>query len=255
MNKTSKYKKPLLFALSLLPVGIIGGICTAYYQLGTLSADMVSDVIAQVGSLGAFIAITTLQSTLYAILFGFIGYILTRKVGLLKPFTLNKKGMVSSLLVGALIGTLLCADHFVSGSMYPEIQNVNVVSFSATGVLASVFYGGVIEEVMMRLFLMSLIVFICWKLFFRKYTSDNIPNKIYIIANIITAFAFSAGHLPATISIFGTLTPFLLIRCFLLNGMAGYLFGELFRKHGISYAMIAHATAHIAKFILFAIFL
>ena len=85
--------------------------------------------------------------------------------------------------------------------------------------------------------------------------ANNIPQKVYIIANIVAAFAFAAGHLPATIGMFGELTPYLLIRCFALNGIAGYLFGELFRKHSIGYAMIAHATAHIVKFIIFAIFI
>ncbi len=254
-TKSNIFKKALLFTLSLLPVGIIGGICTAYYQLETLSADMIDQAVTQIGSVTALVAITTVQTTIYALLFGFIGYILTDKIGLLKPFTFNKKGITRSLLFGTITGILLGIDHFVSGAIYPEIQNINISSFSLTGVLASVLYGGVIEEVLMRLFLMSLIAFIIWKLFFKKYSNDNIPHKVFIISNIITALVFSAGHLPATIGMFGTLTPFLLIRCFMLNGVAGYLFGELFRKYGITYAMLAHATAHIAKFIIFAIFL
>lgn len=60
--------------------------------------------------------------------------------------------------------------------------------------------------------------------------------------------------MPATVGIFGGLTPLIVVRCFLLNGIGGYLFGEAFRKHGIGYAMIAHAMAHIVKFVLFAIF-
>ena len=48
---------------------------------------------------------------------------------------------------------------------------------------------------------------------------------------------------------------FIIARCFVLNGVAGYIFGELFRKYGIGYAMTAHAMAHIVKFIIFAIFI
>ena len=40
-NSSNNIKKALLFALSLLPVAIVGGICTAIYQLDTLSKDMV----------------------------------------------------------------------------------------------------------------------------------------------------------------------------------------------------------------------
>lgn len=255
MNETQNFKKALLFTLSLLPVAIIGGICTAIYQLDTLSEEMVQQAVSQLGSVEILIAITTLQTIMYALVCGFIGYIITVKTGLYKPFALCKKGMLSSLAVGIFTGVLLGIDHFVSGAVYPEIQNVNTSSFSLSGVIASILYGGIIEEVMIRLFFMSLIALIIWKLFFRKYSANNIPQKVYIIANIVAAFAFAAGHLPATIGMFGELTPYLLIRCFALNGIAGYLFGELFRKHSIGYAMIAHATAHIVKFIIFAIFI
>lgn len=253
--KTNNIKKVLLFTLSLLPVAIIGGICTAIYQLDTLSKDMVDQAISQIGSVEILIAITALQTVMYALVCGFIGYIITNKVGLYKPFKLKKKNVFSSLAFGAFMGVLLGIDHFLSGALYPEIQTVNTSSFSLAGITASVLYGGIIEEVMLRLFFMSLVVLIIWKLFFRKYESNNIPQKAYIISNIIAALVFSAGHLPATIVMFGELTPFLIIRCFALNGIAGYLFGELFRKYGIGHAMIAHAFAHITKFIIFAIFI
>lgn len=254
-NKKVNIKKALLFTISLLPVAIIGGISTTIYQLDTLSEDMVQLGVSQAGSVEMLIAITTLQTVMYALVCGFVGYIITSKIGLIKPFTLKKESILYSLGFGAFTGVLLGIDHFVSGGIYPEIQNVNISSFSLAGVTASIFYGGVIEEVLIRLFFMSLIALIVWKLFFRKYDSNNIPQKVYIIANIVAAIVFSAGHLPATIGMFGELTPYLLIRCFALNGIAGYLFGELFRKHGIGYAMIAHASAHIVKFIIFAIFI
>ena len=44
---------------------------------------------------------------------------------------------------------------------------------------------------------------------------------------------------------FGTLAPLVLLRCFLLNGGLGLVFGWLYRKYGIQYAMIGHAGAHI----------
>lgn len=60
-----------------------------------------------------------------------------------------------------------------------------------------------------------------------------------IAANIIAAFFFAAGHLPATITIFGKLTPLLLFRCFLLNGGFGLVFGWFYRRYGLIYAMTA----------------
>ena len=64
---------------------------------------------------------------------------------------------------------------------------------------------------------------------------------------MIAAVLFAAGHLPATVAIFGELTPLLLLRCFLLNGGFGPIFGRLYRKYGIVYAMISHVLFHIVS--------
>jgi membrane protease YdiL (CAAX protease family) len=60
---------------------------------------------------------------------------------------------------------------------------------------------------------------------------------VFAAANIISALLFAAGHLPATIGIFGEVTPLILVRCFLLNGGFGLLFGAFFQRWGIHYAM------------------
>lgn len=252
-NTKNTLKKAFLFTLALLPVAIVAGICTTIYQINSLSQEILNDAISQLGSVEILIAVTTVQTVMYASVCGFFGYILTSQIGLIKPFILKKKSVLASLLIGGITGVILVADHFIIGIYYPEIQTYNASSVSLNGVFASVLYGGIIEEVMLRFFFMSLISFIIWKLFFRKYDNNSIPQKVFIIANVIAALIFAAGHIPATVGIFGSLNAFLVLRCFVLNGLAGYLFGELFRKHGIGYAMIAHATAHITKFVIFAI--
>ena len=98
---------------------------------------------------------------------------------------------------------------------------------------------------MMRLFFMSLLAFLGWKLFFRR--SETVPTSILIAANFISALLFAAGHLPATAAMFGALTPLPLLRCFLLNGAAGLVFGWFYRKFGIQYAMLSHALFHIVS--------
>ncbi|MEE0059650.1 MAG: CPBP family glutamic-type intramembrane protease [Acutalibacteraceae bacterium] len=251
----AKVKKPLLFAVSLLPVAIVGGIFTGRYLIDTLAPEALQEVIAQVGDVNILSIVTIVQTITYALVCGFLGYIITEKIGLIKPFEFKSKGIVVGLVFGAIPGILIAIDHFTTGAVYPAIQTANISGFTFDGVMASILYGGIIEEVMLRLFFMAILALIIWKLFFRKYTADNMPQKVYIIANVVASLAFAAGHLPATIGIFGTLTPVIVIRCFVLNGLGGYLFGEAFRKYGIGYAMIAHATAHIVKFIIFAIFI
>ena len=97
----------------------------------------------------------------------------------------------------------------------------------------------------MRLFVMSLLAFLGWKLFFRQ--REAVPVGVLIGANFISALAFAAGHLPSTAASFGTLTPLLLVRCFLMNGAAGLLFGRFYRKYGIQYAMLGHALFHVVS--------
>jgi len=109
--------------------------------------------------------------------------------------------------------------------------------------LFGVLYGGVIEELMLRLFFMSLIVFILWKIFARSKDRENIPNIIYVVAIFIATLGFAAGHLPITAQMFGLSTP-IIIRCFLLNGVAGLGYGYLYWKKGLPYAICAHMLTH-----------
>lgn len=102
--------------------------------------------------------------------------------------------------------------------------------------------------------MMSLVTLILWKLFFKRYEKENLPVQVFWAANIICAIVFAAGHLPATVSSFGELSFLIVIRCFLLNGAFGLVFGELYRKHGIQYAFIGHMGTHIVSKLIWLIF-
>jgi membrane protease YdiL (CAAX protease family) len=96
---------------------------------------------------------------------------------------------------------------------------------------------------------MSLIVFIISKILRKK----EIPDIVFVVANIISALLFVAGHLPSTATM-TTLTPILIIRCFLFNGGIGLAFGYLYRKYNIRYAMISHGLCHLIADTLMIIF-
>ena len=64
-------------------------------------------------------------------------------------------------------------------------------------------------------------------------------------ANVAAALLFAASHLPATVLLFGELIAPILARCFLFNGGFGLLFGWMYRKYGIQYAMLSHALLHV----------
>jgi membrane protease YdiL (CAAX protease family) len=98
------------------------------------------------------------------------------------------------------------------------------------GLLAAV-YGGITEELLTRLFLVS---FFAWLLspFLRG-------AALYLIAIVIAAVLFGAGHLPATSALM-PLTPIVVARALLLNGVAGFAFGILYWRYGLESAMLAH---------------
>lgn len=99
---------------------------------------------------------------------------------------------------------------------------------------------------------MSLLALFISKLICKN--EKDLPVKVFIAANIISALLFAAGHLPATMAM-TRLTPLLLFRCFLFNGGLGLCFGWLYRKYGIGYAMIAHGAAHLISDLLMIILL
>ena len=103
----------------------------------------------------------------------------------------------------------------------------------------------------MRLFFISLCVLILSGIFCKG--EKEIPVPVYVIANILAAILFAAGHIPSTMTM-TALTPVILVRCFLFNGGLGLGFGYLYRKHGIGYAMIAHGLAHLISDILMILF-
>lgn len=251
----AKWKKPFQFAVCLIPIAVIAGIFCGLYQLDVLSDEMVAEAAAVYGGTAGVTAAVAVQAVVYALFCGFFGCILADKTGLWKPVRFEKKKIAVTLSVSVVGGIILSLDYWTFGSVIDGIQEGDIAGMTVSGVIASVLYGGVIEELMMRLFFMSLIALVLWKLFFRKYGKEDIPAKVFVIANIAAALLFAAGHIPATLGTFGTLTPLLLFRCFLLNGGFGLLFGRLYRKYGIHYAMTSHAMFHIVSKLIWFIFI
>lgn len=244
-------KNNLKFLVFLTIFGLVGGYFTALYSIETLSNEMIEEAISQVGSVDTLIIVTTLQSLGYALILGIIGKVLAKKIGLWRNVEFNKKGNIELILVTLVGGTaFILFDVFIFGSFSEVIKNSYALKPTFEYIIASVTYGAVIEEVMLRLFFMTLIALIIQKL----AKKESMNNSIQIIANIIAAMLFAAGHLPATVSTIGT-TPMILIRCFVMNGGFGLLFGRLYRKYGIHYAMLAHGGLHIVSKLIWILFI
>ena len=250
----NKFKKPLLFVLALVPIAIVGGYFTGVYSWAELTDDVKSQILAQTGNnLSLYYLLTTIQALIYTLIFGFFGYILSEKTGLMKPVRFEKKPMMVTIGMTLFTGLVLCTDLFYFRNHIPQVAAIYQGKPSFSYWMASVLYGGVIEEILLRLFMMSILAFLAWKIFFRREVTP--PVGVIIAANILATLLFAAGHLPSTMQMFGEITPMILLRCFLLNGAGGLVFGYLYRKYGIQYSMMAHAGAHIVWKIIWIILL
>lgn len=246
-------KKPFLFSLAILPIAIVAIIFTCLYQFEMYPPEILEEAVAQIGSIEIVLVISVVQNVGLVMVCCFFGYILAEKVGLWKPIRFGKKETLVALSVSMVAGILFSLDYWIFGNLIDGIKESAAAGMTIYGVIASILYGGIVEEILMRLFFMSLIAFLIFKIFYRG--REEIPTRVFVIANIVAAILFAAGHLPATLITFGELTPMLLFRCFLFNGGFGILFGWLYRKYGLSYAMLSHMTVHIVSKIIWFIFI
>ena len=252
------WKTLLFFAV----VGLVGGFFTGIYVLDGYPAEiqqMLQDELnaSGLGQLSMSLVmglLTAVQSAGYGLILGAAGICLAGKIGLWRgDRSITRKPLLVALSV-ALVGGLvmILSDTLFFGRYSEAIRNSYTVKPTLVYLLASVTYAAVIEEVMLRLFMMSLIAFVLHKLFGRK--QERPAAGILCAANVMAAVLFAAGHLPATIMMIGT-TPMIIFRCFALNGGLGLLFGWLYRKYGLRYAMMAHGGCHVVSKLIWILFI
>ena len=108
--------------------------------------------------------------------------------------------------------------------------------------LLASFYGGIDEEILLRLFLLTLLAWLLGKLWHDP--AGRPTTGAFWVANVATAVAFGLGHLPVIAAVM-PLTTLVVVRAVVLNGIAGVSFGLLYWKWGLEFAMLAHFTADI----------
>jgi len=253
-------KKDLKLALFFGICGLVGGIAVVPYQIDALKSTT-PGILETMPPLAIVMLAGGIQSALLSFVLSFIGIKLARQGGLSFEFfeTLlerkkpiwSKKALITSVLFGAIIAVVIVfSDIVVFQFFIPELAGF-ASGPSLFALIAGVLYGGIVEEVLMRLFLMSFVVWIVMKLSKSKLENSP-PPWIYYSAILITAFLFALGHLPFTNTLFGRLDAPILLRGIILNSIGGIGFGYLFWKFDLVYAILAHMLAHVfMQFMLF----
>ena len=107
-------------------------------------------------------------------------------------------------------------------------------------------YGGINEELVMRLCLLALVLWILQKIFRRPARSSS---AIFWSANTIVAILYGAAYLPAIAAIVA-LTPLLVLSVVSLIGAVGLVFGQLAWRRGLEAAMLAHFISDLTLHLL-----
>jgi len=236
-------KKDLRISLIFTLVGLVAGALIGSFQISTASEEFKSQLISALGSLEMVIIVGAIQTAILTFVATFFGVKLARRLDLKLYAESNKLNLtiVSVLsLFTALLITL--SDKFIFSPYLP--QEAASYEFSILYFISSILYGGIIEELLLRLFLMSLIALVLFKVFVRTKESGSIPSWIFVVSIILSAVIFGLAHLPATAQIIELSTP-IIIRAIVLNGVGGIGFGYLYWKIGLSHAIYAHALTHV----------
>ena len=227
-------------------------------------------VLANAGvPLGVLIAAQLVQGAILFAIAIFLGLLLAGRVGLGAPIldAWTRGGPVAdrvrtilplSILLGVVGTLILLTLEFVvfQPALARELGSTsNALNLQTSqpaawmGFLAS-FYGGIAEELLLRLFLMTLFV---WLGRFISKTREGKPtDAVMWIANILAAVLFGLGHLPAVMFLV-PLTPLVITRTVVMNGLLGIILGWLYWKRGLEAAMISHFSADIVLHVLLAL--
>lgn len=222
--------------IATLVLGLITGAVLGAQQAATLTPELESQIVARFGSKQMLILIAMLQTAVMASIATLAGAWAAPKVHLNKPFAFSRKSMAAAIGIGLLsAGVIALAEKLIFAKALGMAERL---AFSWLSFLGSVLYGGIVEEILVRFGLMSVVVWLAGKL------TKSANKGIYIAGIGIAAFVFAAGHLPATAQMFG-LGTVSVVRTLLLNFLPGIGFGYLYWKHGLVYAMLGHIATHV----------
>lgn len=231
--------------LSLIPV-IIGQIDALPPELAEMPSALV-------------VALSLLNPLILLLIAVLVGTLLARRVGL-RSLVAEKVShgtpiwpqLRPHLPMAFGIGVLFAVVVLGLDQLMNPFADTELVTETATmaglfsQLLLGLLYGGIVEELLLRWGVMSLLVWIGWRLFQRGQGQAH-PALVWA-AITLAAVLFGIGHLPAMAGMV-ELTPLIIFRTILLNALGGLLFGWLYWKRSLEAAMVAHAAAHVGFFV------
>jgi hypothetical protein len=236
----------------LFVAAILGGAAIVPYSLRLLKASSSSKPLRM--SVPKLMLLSFLQTiVLFAIVVG-VGLLAAHAIGLGAPYieavfagTVASTGVMTMLEVaiglGVLAGFVLLLADLLFMPHWPEVLSETTRKTTLLENFLASFYGGINEELLMRLFGFSALAWLLSRIW---HTSAGLPTGvIFWTVNVVMTIIFGLGHLPALKGLLGRISPLMFARTMLLNAPVGLVCGWLFWNYGIEAAIIAHFSADI----------
>jgi membrane protease YdiL (CAAX protease family) len=254
-SQTATFPRKLFVVLYL--AGLVGAVSSIPAML-ELIRPLLSSVPPPDVPLVVLVTLGAAQHLLILALIVGFGIKLSRRVGLGAPYLeaiLDRRKpthalahiLKPALLSGVLLGITLTVVLLILTPHLPNLAFVSVGKIAIWKRVLLCFYGGIYEELLMRLLLLSLFVWLLSRGWKRRPIILSANN--FWVANIIVAVLFGLGHLPAA-SLVMTITPFVVAVALLLNGVAAITFGLLYRKRGLEAAVVSHCVTDFLIYVI-----
>jgi hypothetical protein len=151
--------------------------------------------------------------------------------------------LIIASILGILGGSFLLIVDLLFLPYFPKKLLDTVLKTTYWENLTASFYGGINEEIFMRLCGLSVIAWLLLRIL--PMVAGTSTVSVFWIANGIMAVLFALGHLPALKSTLGKLSRVMVFRTILLNTPIGLICGWIFWQYGIEAAIVAHFAADI----------
>lgn len=147
-------------------------------------------------------------------------------------------GQIPAALLGGLAaaGVLFGFWAIVRGEALSGLLSIEIP------LVTKLLYGGIVEELLLRWGVMSLLVWVAWRL---SGTTGTVPAWCYWLGAGLASLLFAVGHLPTLFLLVPSPPSWLVALVVISNAIPGLLFGWLYWRRGLEAAMLAHAFAHL----------
>jgi len=236
----------------LLFAAILGSVAIIPYSLRLLKESKKSKRLTLPRWMLVLLSVIQ-NGVLFAIAIG-IGLVLSHQIGHGAPFieaintgrgfnqTLTAN-LIIALGLGIIGGSFLLLVDLLFLPYFPKKLLDTALKTTYWENISASFYGGINEELFMRLCGLSVIVWLFSKIL--PTTAEISSVSIFWIANVIMAVIFALGHLPTLKSTLGEISRVMLFRTILLNTPIGLICGWIFWHSGIEAAIVTHFMADI----------